>query len=138
VAEAFGKIGDPRAVDALIERLADTKYVAKYAAQALGRIGDPRAVAPLLRELESDCWERRAHAAGALGARGDRRALAPLIACLGDAEWLVRRAAADSLERFGLTLPRDLADGCKQMTEPERDEIRARFGLPLQGKADEY
>ena len=47
-AESLGRIGDPRAVDHLIESLKDDHYGVRWrAAQALGKIGDPRAIGPL-------------------------------------------------------------------------------------------
>ena len=51
-AEALGKIGSPRAVEALAALLSDPNfYVREKAAEALGRIGDPGAVQPLISGL---------------------------------------------------------------------------------------
>lgn len=48
----LGKLGDPRAVNALIQALDAPGYQTPlYAAQALGKLGDPRAVGPLLEVL---------------------------------------------------------------------------------------
>lgn len=46
-AKSLGKIGDPRAVDALVERMRrdSDRYVSHSAANALRRIGTPRALA---------------------------------------------------------------------------------------------
>ncbi len=50
----LGKLGDPRAVNALIQALDAPGYQTPlYAAQALGKLGDPRAVGPLLAVLRS-------------------------------------------------------------------------------------
>lgn len=50
----LGKLGDPRAVHALIQALDAPGYQTPlYAAQALGKLGDPRAVGPLLDVLRS-------------------------------------------------------------------------------------
>jgi len=49
-AEALGRMGDPAAVEELIDTLwDDDERVRLKAAWALGRIGDPRAYAPLQR-----------------------------------------------------------------------------------------
>ena len=49
-AEALGRIGDPRAVDPLIEALEDEyAFVRYFSARALGEIGDHRAMRPLKR-----------------------------------------------------------------------------------------
>ena len=51
-ADSLGRIGDGRAVDALIAALRDEDWrVRQKAAWALGRIGDPRALLPLRRAL---------------------------------------------------------------------------------------
>lgn len=48
----LGKLGDPRAVNALIQALDAPGYQTPlYAAQALGKLGDPRAIGPLLEVL---------------------------------------------------------------------------------------
>jgi HEAT repeat protein len=48
----LGKLGDPRAVSALIQALDAPGYQTPlYAAQALGKLGDARAVGPLLDVL---------------------------------------------------------------------------------------
>lgn len=50
----LGKLGDPRAVNALIYALEAPGYQTPlYAAQALGKLGDPRAVGPLLGVLRT-------------------------------------------------------------------------------------
>jgi HEAT repeat protein len=49
-AEALGRIGDPRAVDPLIESLKDEDLFVRYfSAKALGETGDPKAIRPLKR-----------------------------------------------------------------------------------------
>ncbi len=49
-AEALGRLGDPRAVESLIDTLwDDDARVRTKAAWALGMLGDPRALVPLQR-----------------------------------------------------------------------------------------
>ncbi|HTQ30640.1 MAG TPA: HEAT repeat domain-containing protein, partial [Opitutaceae bacterium] len=82
VIEALGTLRDPRAVDALMPRLADeNEDVSGATADALGRIGPP-AVAPLIVRLKDPKARIRGLAAQALGQTGDTRAVPPLIDCL--------------------------------------------------------
>ena len=70
------------------------------AAEALGWIGDPRAVDPLIEVLwdeDEDSFVRK-NVALALGEIGDPRAINPLIDALKDEESLVRTAAAEALD----------------------------------------
>ncbi len=100
-AEALGKIGDARAVEALIARLADADSdLRKFAAIDLGKIGDARAVEPLIARLADWKGDVRKHAAEALGNIGDSRAVEPLSARLADRRSYVRRAAAESLAKI--------------------------------------
>jgi HEAT repeat protein len=97
---ALGQIGDPSAVEPLIEKLEDCKgYEMKKMenaiARALGQIGDKRAVDPLIARLALTAG--RETIAQALGAIGDKRAVEPLIrqvAVWGSLE------AAKSLDRI--------------------------------------
>ncbi len=51
----LGKLGDSRAVTALIEALDAPGYQTPlYAAQSLGKLGDPRAIPSLVRLLDTD------------------------------------------------------------------------------------
>jgi len=53
-ARALGKIGDPKAIDALAEALYDIDYfVRQSAAWALGKIGDPQAIEPLSKLIKN-------------------------------------------------------------------------------------
>ena len=100
-AEALGKLGDARAVEALIGALkGDEKDVRGEAASALGEIGDARAVEPLIAVLKEGDADMREDAAEALGEIGDAGAVESLIAALEDAEEAVRRAAAKALEQI--------------------------------------
>ncbi|MBS7270706.1 MAG: HEAT repeat domain-containing protein [Candidatus Freyarchaeota archaeon] len=78
-AQALGMIGDPRAVEPLIQTLKDEPGLRKEVVQALGMIGDPRAVEPLIQTLKDENREVREAAAIALARIGDERAVEPLI-----------------------------------------------------------
>ena len=53
VARVLKKIGDARAVEALIDGLLGTNWmVRRHAAEALGKIGDRRGVDPLIESLQ--------------------------------------------------------------------------------------
>jgi len=71
------------------------------AAAALGELGDPRAVELLIEALKDKDLRVRFEAALALGVSEDPRAVGPLIeAALKDEEGLVRAAAAWALRRM--------------------------------------
>jgi HEAT repeat protein len=95
VVEALGRIGDERAVDALVAIL-NGDDMRKSAARALGRIGDARAVEPLVDEFD----DVPQVAAGALAGVG-APAVEPLIAALRRADLKVRWAAAEALGQIG-------------------------------------
>jgi HEAT repeat protein len=73
---ALGRLRDPAAVPALIERFTtDERDVRKAAAYALGEIGDPRAVPALSAALSDPIHDVRYNAAIALARFGDKRAI---------------------------------------------------------------
>ncbi|MBS7281565.1 MAG: HEAT repeat domain-containing protein [Candidatus Freyarchaeota archaeon] len=99
-AQALGMIGDPRAVEPLIQTLKDEPGLRKEVVQALGMIGDPRAVEPLIQTLKDEPGLRK-EVVQALGMIGDPRAVEPLIQTLKDENREVREAAAIALARIG-------------------------------------
>jgi HEAT repeat protein len=102
VAECLGRIGDARAVPALVDalRTGASGAAAQAAAKALGRMHDDRVVPALLEVLRND--EVRAnYAAAALGRTGDARALAPLVDALTHEDDEVADCAAEGLGWLG-------------------------------------
>jgi HEAT repeat protein len=96
----LGEIGDPEAVPALIEALADPT-ISWLAAESLGKIGDVRAIKPLIAVLDSDeKWLRR-RAAEALGKLRDPIAVEPIIRLLADKKHDVREVSARALGQLG-------------------------------------
>jgi HEAT repeat protein len=103
-AEALGDLGDARAVEPLVNAMADSDVdVVSASGMALAKIGGP-SVGPLLDILSTGKAPARIWAAMALGEMGDRRAMGPLIDTLKDRDTSVRRAAAKALG--GLPDPR--------------------------------
>ena len=108
-AEALGKIGNERAVEALIKAVENDPddVVQWFAIEALGKIGDTRAVEPLIEALKKWDMTKRMAAAEALGKIGDTRAIEPLIKVLSDSyvDRLdvagERKSAAEALEKLG-------------------------------------
>ena len=76
-AETLGNIGDPRAVQALVQTMADPD-TAMACIEALGRIKDPRALPHVAQQLGRAQVEIRIEALEALRRYGDRR-VTPLL-----------------------------------------------------------
>ena len=110
-ARALKKVGDERAVDALIDSLRYKSWHSDYiilsavrenAAEALGQIGDSRAVPYLIESMEEDPDEEvRLKSAWAMGEIGDPESVDALIVALEDPEWSVRKTAANALGMIG-------------------------------------
>jgi len=95
---ALGKIGDARAVTALVTALSDeNSYVRRCAAESLGAIKDQGALYPLVKALSDKDISVRERAATALGKLNDERVVAPLIEKLLDKHERVRVSAIRSL-----------------------------------------
>ena len=87
----------------------DTTRGARLAAGILGRIGDGRAVDALVAIHEHAEWKVRASVAEALGGIGDARAARALAALLRDENEIVRKSAAVALAKVERKTPgRDL------------------------------
>jgi HEAT repeat protein len=104
-AEALGKLGGEKAIEALIQVMQDNIFACESAAEALSIIGTP-AVEPLIGLLKNKDWVVRKDAAMALGEIGDKRAIDPLIRALADkkkdmASEPVSAEAAEALGKIG-------------------------------------
>lgn len=108
----LGRIGDPRAVPALIELFVrgvdgsksgsdESATVRFYAAWALARLRDPRTVEPVIACLKSEDVALCMIATRLLGQLGDPRALAPLIRMLVDDDVHAATSAAEALGVLG-------------------------------------
>lgn len=81
---ALGMIGDPRAIDALIEAMKDGA-VKRHAIMSLGMIGDARALQPVLDALKG---------------KGIRQEGTPTPGCIVSEEAFIKEAAATALGHF--------------------------------------
>lgn len=97
----LGKARNPRAIQPLVEALADfDKSVREQATLALSAIGKA-AVEPLSEAMKEPKWETRYRAAEALGKIADEKAVKPLIQGLKDNRDHVRYMAAKGLRGLG-------------------------------------
>ena len=101
LALTMGQLGDPRAVQALIEGLNDTEIDNQiYNLWALGSIGDGAAVPDIARKLQAQDPALRRTAAYVLGALKDPRAIHDLKIALNDSSDDVRWNAALALAQL--------------------------------------
>jgi HEAT repeat protein len=97
----LGQAKNPRAIQPLIEALADfDKSVREQATLALSTIGKA-AIEPLAEAMKEPKWETRYRAAEALGKIADEKAVQPLIQGLKDNRDHVRYMAAKGLHELG-------------------------------------
>ena len=97
----LGKAKNPRAIQPLIESLADfDKSVREQATIALSTLGKA-AIEPLAEAMKEPKWETRYRAAEALGKIADEKAVQPLIQGLKDRRDHVRYMAAKGLNEIG-------------------------------------
>lgn len=97
----LGQAKNPRAIQPLIEALADfDKSVREQAMLALSTIGKA-AIEPLAEAMKEPRWETRYRAAEALGKIADQKAVQPLIRGLRDNRDHVRYMAAKGLHELG-------------------------------------
>ncbi|MDY6836292.1 MAG: HEAT repeat domain-containing protein [Chloroflexota bacterium] len=89
------------AIDPLIETLLSDHPLRWGAAWALGKIGESRAVPALIQALADRNARVRRNTAKALGSIGDDAAVEPLVKSLGDEDSRVRKDAADALGEIG-------------------------------------
>ena len=93
----------------------DDPMVRAHAAAAMGALGDPRAVDPLLNVLRDEHPAVRTHTALALGKLGDRRAIRPLVDVIdetprGSPRGAVLLGISLLLEHEGIATPPDMPD----------------------------
>jgi len=99
----LGQAKNPRAIQPLIESLADfDKSVREQAMLALSTIGKA-AIGSLAEAMNDPKWETRYRAAEALGKIADEKAVQPLINGLRDSRDHVRYMAAKGLHELGDT-----------------------------------
>ena len=97
----LGQAKNPRAIQPLIEALADfDKSVREQSMLALSNIGKA-AIEPLAEAMKEPKWETRYRAAEALGKIADEKAVRPLIQGLRDSRDHVRYMAAKGLHDIG-------------------------------------
>jgi HEAT repeat protein len=101
LAVTMGHLGDPRAVPALIQGLADSELENQiYSLWALGAIGDKTAVPDILKKLDSTDPAVRRTSVYVLGVIGDPRATHSLQVALNDSNDDVRWNAAMALAQM--------------------------------------
>lgn len=99
---ALAKIGEPRAVQAILGALNDPKNTqSPYMAFVIREVNDSRALEPLIDGLANPNRVVRECAVNTLGQLRDARAVEPLITALTDPQSSVRAEAATALEEIG-------------------------------------
>jgi HEAT repeat protein len=126
---ALGRIGDARAVPALIEVLEEDAELTIAAADALAKIGDPRAFESLLARVGDPSAAVRQAVIGALNSLGSPEMPARVLPLLSDADPNVRESAVRIAGYFGYPECADLLlERC--LDEDERVRRAAVEHLP--------
>ena len=130
--EVLGKIGDPRALDTLLEFIEGDANppLQRVVLRAVGSIGDEEATQAVADRLVADDPEIRSGAARALGQIGDTRAVDPLTDLLDEEEDdSVRTSAAWALNRIGteraLEAASEHADDRSYIVQNEAEKAQA-------------
>jgi len=128
--QVLGKLGDRRAVPALLARIHDRADAFRMSVvNALGSLGDARAVRPLIDTILRDPSPMvRAQAAAALGRIRDAASLPLLVAALGDLEHWVRLRALEAIEAMA---PSDTS-AIEVALDDQNREVRHRAALALE------
>ena len=128
-AGALGRLGDPRAVPHLLDRLLTDPipFVRARIAGALGQFAGDEVIERLVRSLGDPAWWVRMRSVEALeqiGARAER----PLLMALDDVDPEIRIRSAVSLERLGVParIIRQIASGDPP---PDAEETLVRFAI---------
>jgi HEAT repeat protein len=101
VIEALVRFGSPAVDQLIDQLRVDDLDAVRSAVVALGRIGDRRAVPALLDLLDDEHRELWVAAAGALSRLGDPLAFESLLPLIGDSDAAVRQAAVGALNSIG-------------------------------------
>ncbi len=99
------------------------------AVKALEKIGNPRAVEPLINALKDKYLDVRSHAAEALGRIGDPRAVEPLIEALKDENGFVSKTVAEALANIGEPSVKPLIKALKNSDSCLRSNAAGTLGL---------
>lgn len=130
-AKSLGNLGDPRAVEPLIDALSSQNWrVRCSAAQSLGQLRDPRAVDALIAQvnrINTDKTSRLA-AAEALGNIGDQRAVTPLVNMMKgeDVDTQATQTLGNALQRLGVAPQAVLVERNARARKVNKEEARAK------------
>lgn len=120
-AVALGRIGDARAVPALVEVLEEDSELTFAAADALAKIGDQRAFEPLLARVGDASASARQAVIGALNSLGSPEMPARVRPLLSDADPNVRESAVRIAGYFGYA---ECADLLLERCHDEDERVR--------------
>lgn len=139
VAEALGKLHDPRAVDPLMNALQDENTpVRASAVAALAKLGNERAIEPLIALLTQDkntfVRARAVSALGTLGQVDSASVFVPIVSALKDRDPIVRSMAVTALGKLSDTCIHDLL--LELLNNPDGD-VRSAAVLTLAHVGDE-
>ncbi len=127
ISEAWGNMGDLRALPLMVEALNGTTELKSSIAKALGNLGDAKAVAALTSLLEDADENIRNKAVTALGQIGSSGSVVELKRLLAeDASATVRLSACSALGMIGdVTAQQNILDALPQLKDDRSDAIWA-------------
>ncbi|MFN0199427.1 MAG: HEAT repeat domain-containing protein [Planctomycetaceae bacterium] len=126
-AKALGDIGDPIAIDKLLDALNDEYGVRFKAIVALGQFANPKVLSSLLSLLKDPIPEIRYHVATALSKQENQHAKKGIEQLLNDNSPMVRRCAAKILADQGDLHAAELLKDDKILRNKPRQSVKSVF-----------
>src|SRR5262249_43156922 len=122
IIKALGKYDDPKAAEALVQRLKDDGHQAEEALKSMGPVAEP----PLIGLLRNPDADLRKKACEVLKFVGGAATLKAMRALPPDPEFFVRIAAQDAIKMINLRVPPAATESPETKKAPTQPSGRTR------------